>query len=26
VVNPYSTSVEYLAFTFPHVITKGGIV
>jgi hypothetical protein len=21
VVNPYSTSVEYLAFTFPHVIT-----
>jgi len=25
-VNPYSTSVEYLAFTFPHVITNGGIV
>jgi len=21
VVNPYSTSVEYLAFTLPHVIT-----
>jgi hypothetical protein len=21
VVNPYSTNVEYLAFTFPHVIT-----
>jgi hypothetical protein len=21
VVNPYSTSVEYLVFTFPHVIT-----
>jgi len=25
-VNPYSTSVEYLAFTFSHVITEGGIV
>jgi len=21
VVNPYSTNVEYLVFTFPHVIT-----